>query len=327
MLYIFHGPDDFTRAEKITELKVALGGPSAAELNISLLDGQGLTLGDIRRAADAMPFLAPKRLVIVTGYLSYLDNRNEELQALLGYLTNLAPTTDLVLVETESLPKQHPLLKATAGIEANIIHFGELNKHNLQTWIIKRAGDHGATIEPGAADTLGRLVGTDLRALDNEIEKLALYVTDRRPIKQADIDLLVPYTEEAEQFGMSNAIGQRDARRAYDQLRKELDEGKNPMAILGSITAQIRALIEVKDMADRGMSAREIANVKGWKSDYAAKMRLREAANFSMARLEQIFEMLLETELAIKTGRMDHMLALDTLIARLCSRQATVSGN
>ena len=73
-------------------------------------------------------------------------------------------------------------------------------------------------------------------------------------------------------------------------------------------------------MADRGMSAREIANLKGWKSDYAATMRLREAANFSMVRLEQIFEMLLETDLAIKTGRIDHMLALDTLIARLCSQ-------
>ncbi len=320
MLYIFHGPDDFTRAEKITELKAALGNSSAAELNVSVLDGQGLTLGDIRRDADAMPFLAPKRLVIVTGYLSYLDNRPEELQALLDYLSNLSPTTDLVLVENESLPKQHPVLKAATAVEANIIYFGELNKHDLQSWIIKRAREHGATIEPGAADILGRLVGTDLRALDNEIEKLALYVTDQRPISKADIELLVPYTEEAELFGMSNAIGQRDARRAYDQLRKELDEGRNPMAILGSITAQIRALIEVKDMADRGMSAREIAHLKGWKSDYAATMRLREAAKFSMVRLEQIFEMLLETDLAIKTGRMDHMLALDTLIARLCSR-------
>jgi len=320
MLYIFHGPDDFTRAEKITELKAALGDSSAAELNVSVLDGQGLTLGDIRRDADAMPFLAPKRLVIVTDYLSYLDNRQEELQALLDYLSNLSPTTDLVLVENESLPKQHPVLKAAVAVESNIIYFGELNKHDLQSWIIKRAREHGATIEPGAADILGRLVGTDLRALDNEIEKLALYVTDQRPISKADIELLVPYTEEAELFGMSNAIGQRDARRAYDQLRKELDEGRNPMAILGSITAQIRALIEVKDMADRGMSAREIANLKGWKSDYAATMRLREAANFSMVRLEQIFEMLLETDLAIKTGRIDHMLALDTLIARLCSR-------
>ena len=91
------------------------------------------------------------------------------------------------------------------------------------------------------------------------------------------------------------------------------------MAILGSIAAQIRALIEVKDMAERGLTPAEMARVKGWRSDYAARARLKEAANFSMTRLEQILEMLLELDLAVKTGRMDSLLALDTLIARLCT--------
>jgi DNA polymerase-3 subunit delta len=318
MLYIFHGPDDFTRAEKIAELKAAFGDPSAADLNITSLDGRDSTLNDIRRDAEAMPFMAAKRLVIVSGYLRALGDKKEDLQALLDYLGHLSPTTDLVLVETESLPKQHPVLKAAAEIEATVIHFGELNKNNLQAWIIKRVKEQGVTIEPNAAEMLGRLVGADLRALNNEIEKLVLYVGAARPITRAEVDLLVPYLEEAERFGLSNAIGQRDARRAYDQLRKELDEGKNPMAILGSIAAQIRALLEVKDMAEQGLSAAQIAQAKGWKSDYAAKMRLREAAKFSIERLEQILEMLLDLDLSIKTGRMDHMLALDTLIARLC---------
>ncbi len=317
MLYIFHGPDDFTRTEQITELKAALGDPTTADLNITLLDGRGLTLSEIRHHADAIPFLAPKRLVIVNGYLSYAGDKAEELQALVDYLEHLSPTTDLVLVETEALDKRHPVLKAATASGAKIVHFAGLDKNELQSWIIKRVKACSATIEPSAAELLAKLVGPDLRTLNNEIEKLALYVNNQRPIQKADIDLLVPYVEEAERFGMSNAIGQRDARRAYDQLRKELDEGKNPMAILGGIAAQIRALIEVKDMAERGMSPAEIARAKGWRSDYAAKMRLREAANFSMQRLEQILEMLLELDLAIKTGRMDSLLALDTLIARL----------
>ena len=184
---------------------------------------------------------------------------------------------------------------------------------------MRRAKELGANIEPSAAARLGRLVGPNLRILNNELEKLLLYVDGQRAIQTADIDLLVPYTEEAERFGMSNAIGQRDARRAYDQLHKELEEGKNPMVILGSIAAQIRALIEVKDMAERGLTPAEMARAKGWRSDYAARARLKEAANFSMARLEQILEMLLEIDLAVKTGRIDSLLALDTLIARLCT--------
>jgi len=317
MLHILHGPDDFSRGEVIAQLKASLGDPAMADLSITVLDGHGLTLSEMRHHADAAPFMTPKRLVIVNGYLRFVTGRAEELQALLTYVEYLPPTTDLVLVERESLTAQHPLLKS--GAEAKVVHFAGLDKNNLRPWIVKQAKSFGVTLEPNAADLLGRLVGPNLRSLNNEIEKLALYVNEQRPIKKADVELLVPYTEEAERFGMSNAIGRRDARRAYDQLRKELDEGKNPMAILGSIAAQVRALIEVKDMAERGLQAAEIAQTKGWRSDYAAQARLKEAANFSMTRLEQILEMLLELDLAIKTGRMDSLLALDTLIARLCS--------
>jgi DNA polymerase-3 subunit delta len=317
MLYVLHGPDDFSRAEKIALLRAGMGDAVVAEMNMAVLDGRTLRLSDLRQHTDSLPFLAAKRLIVVNGYLSVLADKPEEMQTLLAYLAQLPDTTDLVLVETESLPRRHPVLEL-AG--AGGLHFAEPGKDNLLGWIVKRAKEHGAIIEPSAADLLGRLVGSDLRTLNSELEKLAVYVAGQRPITRADIDLLVPYTEDADQFGLSNAIGQRNARRAYDQLHKELDEGSNPMAILGSIAAQIRALIEVKDMAERGMSPAEIAQVKGWKSDYAATARLKEAANFSMPRLEQTLETLLEIDVAIKTGRMDSLLALDTLIARLCAR-------
>jgi DNA polymerase-3 subunit delta len=317
MLYVFHGPDDFIRAEKIDQLKAALGDSISAGLNVTRLEGQSLTLNDIRHHTDTLPFFVTKRLVVVTNYLSYLTNRPDELQALVDYLPHLPESADLVFDEKDTLDGRHPVLRmAQAG---GSVLFAGLDPNNLQPWVVKRAKELNATIEPGAAAMLGRLVGPRLRILNSELEKLSLYVNGERAISAADVELLVPYTEEAEKFGMSNAIGKRDARRAYDQLHKELDEGRNPMAIMGSIAAQIRALIEVKDMAERGLSPAEIARDKGWRSDYAAKARLQEAANFSMARLEQILEMLLEIDIAIKTGKIDNMLALDTLIARLCT--------
>ncbi|MDX1522025.1 MAG: DNA polymerase III subunit delta [Anaerolineae bacterium] len=317
MLYLFHGPDDFSHAEKIAALKNTLGDPTTADMNATVLEGPGLTLSDIRHHADAMPFLAPRRLVIIRNYLAGLAKKTEVLEALIDYVQHLSPTTDLILVEPDTLDRRHPLLKIAN--EIGEVHFAGLDRKNLHPWIMKRAETLDTAIKPDAANLLGRLVGLELRTLNNELEKLALYVKGERPIEVADVELLVPYTEEADQFGFANAIGQRNARRAYDQMGKELEEGKNPMAILGSIAAQIRALLEVKDMHERGLSPAEIAQAKGWRSDYAAKARLREAAKFSMTRLEQILEMLLEFDLAIKTGRMDSVLALDLLIARLCA--------
>jgi len=320
MLYLFHGPDDFTRNEKIAELRAAaLDDPSLADLNMTALEGRDLSLGDIRHHADAMPFMAAKRLVLVKDYIDQIKNRAEDVQKLTEYLGQIPPTTDLVLVERNSLDKRHAVAKAAASAGAAIIHFAGPDKKNLQPWLIKKAKEHQALIEPSAAALLGRLVGTDLHALNNELEKLALYVAGQRAIQKDDVERLVAYTEEAEDFGLANAIGQRNARKAYDQLHKLLDEGKHPMAILGIIAAQVRGLLEVKDMAERNLSPREIAKKKGWRSDYPARMRLKEAARFSMARLENILEQLLQIDLDIKTGRVDSLLALDMLIARLCA--------
>ncbi len=322
MLYILHGPDDFSRAEKIAELKASLGDPTVIDMNLTVLEGGVVTLNDIRRQADAMPFLAAKRVVIVTDYIKNIGSKKDAVQALTDYFQHLSPSTDLVLAESDALRKGSVVLKAAQAVGAEIILYGELSSQNLPGWIIQRVKAHGAAIEPVAAQTLARLVGADLRVLNNEIEKLVLYADGQRPISKADVDSLVPYIEEADQFGFSNAIGRRNARQAYDQLYREIEvDGKHPMQILASIASQMRTLIEFKDMAEQGMSPADMARVKGWKSDYAVKMRLRDASNFTMSRLEQIMEILLETDLAIKTGKMEMGLALDVFVARLCARK------
>lgn len=320
MLYIYHGPDDFSRAEKINALKQALGDPSLVDYSMVTLEGRGLSLADIRQHADAMPFMTARRLVIITDYLKHTPSKSPELQALLDYLPHMPPTTDVVFSEADSLDKRHPILTAAKNMPAEVVDFGSIDSKNLPRWIEQRVKALQAEIAPPATDLLVQRVGSNLRVLTNELEKLTLYVNQERAISPADVALLVTYVEDAEKFGMANAIGRRDAKHAYDQMHKELNEGKNPIAIMGSIAAQIRALIEVKDLAEQRLTAADIAHKKGWKSDYAAKMRLKEAHNFSMVRLESILETLLEFDLAIKTGKLDSLLALDILIARLCTR-------
>ncbi|GAB4439857.1 MAG: DNA polymerase III subunit delta [Anaerolineae bacterium] len=319
MLYVFHGPDDFTRNQKIAELRARFADPMLADLNLTTLDGREVSLADIRHYADSMPFMGDKRLVVVNGYLARIKGKSEEIEQLVGHLPHLPPTTDLVLAESDKLDARHPLLKAAKQLEAKVEFFGGPTKNNIDDWILNRAKVLGIAIEPPAAHALGTLVGPELRTLNSELEKLHLYVAGQRPITPADVELLVPYVEDSEDFGLANAIGQRNARRAYDQLHKQLAEDRHALAILASIATQMRGLMEVKELAEHGMTPLQIAQQKGWKNDFPAKIRLREGANFSMARLEEILELLLQTDLAIKTGQIDTNLALDSLIAQLCA--------
>lgn len=329
MIYILHGPDEFTRTEYLAGLTAGQDDPGMTGLNTTELDGPGLTLGELQHHSDTIPFLAEKRRVIVRNYLSRLEGRGgagpdqAALEALAGYLPHLPPTTDLIFVEERAFSDAHPILKLARSLNPEGVQaFKGPRAEDLPRWIVQRARHKGATIDRQAAFALATAVGEDLRALDNELEKLALYVNEARPITLDDVNLLAAYVEGAENFGLANAIGRGDARKALDQMHKLLQEGANPLGILAAITGQIRGLLEVKELAGQGLSPAAIARRKGWRSDYAAKMRLKEAGRFSLERLEEILALLLDTDLAIKTGRLEPQLALDTLLVQLCGQPA-----
>jgi DNA polymerase-3 subunit delta len=262
--------------------------------------------------------------VIVTDYLTRLGGAGNAkgdtvaLEKLDQTLDQLPPTTVLIFIESDALKKSHPILKKGQAIQGCVQTFTAPPPQQLPRWIEQRVQGKGGRIEPQATRALATVVGDNLNALDNEIDKLVLYVNQQRPITLADVELLCPYTADSETFAMANAVGRGDLQEAQNQMHKRLEEGQTPLAIMGGIAGQFRGLLEVKSMAAGGMSAADIAKSKGWRSDYAAKMRLQEASRFSQQQLVQIFNVLLETDLAIKTGQIEQTLALDILLARLC---------
>jgi len=76
MFYLFHGEDTHTKKQILTELIAKIGDPSMMDLNTTRLEGKGLTAGQLQDACNAMPFLAPKRVVIVSDFFSACKQRN-----------------------------------------------------------------------------------------------------------------------------------------------------------------------------------------------------------------------------------------------------------
>jgi len=117
---------------------------------------------------------------------------------------------------------------------------------------------------------------------------------------------------------MVDALGRRDGRTAMRLLHQLLNSQK-PLSLLGMIVRQFRILVQVKELSERGLGQREIADKLKLHSFVVGK-GLHQARNFSMAQLETVYDQLVETDVAIKTGRLDPVLALDLLVAGL-SRQ------
>ena len=161
--YVFHGTDEFTRAETLADFKRRLGPPDTVDLNTSYLDGKSLTLAELRHACDTIPFLAEKRLVIVEGLLTRLTSQKgkdkelaatqkEHLAALADYLPGLPETTRLVFIEDIPLPAQHPILQLAQREERGYVkRFDPPKDGALPRWVEKRVQKHGGKIETRAA--------------------------------------------------------------------------------------------------------------------------------------------------------------------------------
>jgi len=335
MIVLIHGDEEFLRAEALASLKAELGQAELADLNVSWLEGSRLELAELRHACEVLPFLADRRLVIVENLIAGVASgrrskrarkprqtppASSQVRELLKYLPQVPATTDLALIERQTVRTETPLFQAMTALaregRGRIIHCATPAESALPSWIRQRAQHMNVPIEPDAAKALALAVGPHLRQLVTELEKLAAYAGEARSIRTEDVQLLVASSREANVFRMVEAISHRDTATALTQLRGLLDAGEHPLGLLEMIIRQYRLIVQTKELAQKGMNQYEIAR-EIRQRPYPVGKALQQARHYSFAQLEAIYERLLDTDVAIKTGHMADTLALELLVVEL----------
>ena len=174
----------------------------------------------------------------------------------------------------------------------------------------------GGRIAPQAAALLATNVGGDLQALTNEIEKLVLYKGSEATIEAADVVLLSPYAAEETIFELVDALGNRQTARAAELFQEKVHEGADPFYLFSMFIRQFRLLIQARYLLDRGERAAGIAEQMKQRPFVADKLA-RQARNFTLPQLEQIYRRLLEIDVDAKTGKADLLTSLYLLVAGL----------
>lgn len=326
MFYLIHGDDEFTRTERLSSLRQRMGDPVMGELNTIKLDGGKATLEELQHYCNTVPFFSDRRLIIVEGLLTHIqqttkgDQRKEHIQSLVDYVPAMPATTRLVFVETAPVDSQHPLRLLIQRDETigRDLECRMPQGPQLARWIRQRVERRGGAISAEAARWLSASTGGNIRLLSQEIDKLLSYVDRARSICEEDVQLLVTDVHEASVFDMVDALGRRDGAAAMQLLHLRIEAGDHPLALQGMVARQIRILIQVKELAEGGADRSLIARKLGLHS-FVVRKALEQERNFSMDRLVHIHQRLLEADVAIKTGLVDGILALDMMIARLSS--------
>lgn len=336
MIHYLSGPDGFTLQATVQRLLRGALPPDVADLNTARLSASEVTLDGLRFACEAAPFLAERRVVVVDGLFTRLgrsrgraDKRDEKAEqraerdtglaaAVAGYLPQAPANTLLIFVEADVPPKTGALAKALTEAGAKQQFFPVLAGMPLVRWIKERVQTSGAAIDDAAAGLLASFVGGDLRALANEVGKLATYVGPGQPIAVADVQALVSQATEANVFDCVDAIGQGDARRALGALHVLLEHGERAERILALISRQVRLLLQAKDLSQRGEGSEGIGRALGL-SPFPLRKVLDQMRLFEITGLEGMLRRVLEADIQIKTGYHESGLALELLLAELAS--------
>ncbi len=326
MFHILYGQDGFSITRALETIKAGLGDDEMLATSTVRLDGRSLTLDQLKNNCGALPFLSSHRLVIVDGLLSRFQAKQGRARAAKGksqsglgewedmadYIKQMPTTTALILVDGE-LKDSNPLLRQLSPV-AEVSPFPLLRGKQLKGWIQQRVKEQGGKIVPAAVDLLAELIGGDLWAMNGEIQKLLLYCRDRA-IDEDDVRKLSTHVQEASIFALVDAVAEGRTELAHRTLHRLYNDGVEPTHILVMITRQFRLIALANDLKP-GLSRTQVQDKLGL-TGYPLDKTLRQARLYDLEGIKQIYRKLLETDLAIKTGRYGDRLALELLVAEL----------
>jgi DNA polymerase-3 subunit delta len=314
-LVVVFGDEDFLKRQAVAKLQArVLGTGERAELGLSVLNGESLDFSTVANELATLPFLSSRRLVVVEQADSFVSRAREQLEA---YLAKPSQTGVLVL-DVKSWTRTTRLAKALPD-EATIECKAPLSD-KLVAWIGKWSQSrHRKKIEPAAANLLAELIGPHLGQLDQELAKLSVTVAESAPIKQADVDTLVGRSRAAETFKIFDAIGRGQPAEALAILHQLVEQGVEPLQILGAFSWQLRRLALIGRLVLNGQSLAEAMDAAGVPPFPAARRSTEQLLrHLGTRRLTQVLDWLVEVDLGLKgSSELPPTTQLERLLVRL----------
>ena len=312
-----YGNDEFAIARKLKDFESDFADPTTAGMNTAHLEARSMSEDELNNAVNAMPFLAPKRLVILSNPSAKYNNPSTR-KKFETYISNVPDSARLVIHELME-PKEtekHWLIKWSKNSTAIKTQSFMLPKQrDMAGWIINEVKNQNGKIEPQAAAKLAEMVGVDTRQAGMEISKLLAYVNWARPVQGSDVEAVCIVTSQQSVFEFADALSQGNGKVAQRLLHRLL-ENEDAFALWGMVVRQFRLLIQAREILDGRGNKDDVARALGV-HPFVAEKTTMQAARFSIESLESIYRKLLGIDEMVKTSQITLELAMDTLVVEL----------
>lgn len=310
-LYLLLGTERFLRdaaARSITE--AALHGTLLREFNESSFNLVRDSVQAAIAAAEQLPMMSERRVIRIRDFGRLRENDEE---TLIRYLNNPAPSTVMILV-ADDLDKRKKATKALLD-NAVLVDFPPLKDAEAKAWAKSRLKELKVTADETVLSEIIGLVGTDVQTLFNELDKLASAVADTGRITSVVVDELIGRSRELSNFELGDHLLANNRKRALETLHRLLDDGAEPVMLIGLIAGNFHRLALAKHLLAKGGREEVFRNISlpPFKRDaYIANLQRNDAAKIARG-----LQLTAAADLAIKTSQATPRLQLELLVCEL----------
>lgn len=316
-IYLIHGEEPFLAERRIEEIRRShlpedLPG---SFLRFSLDETNWLEIIEILNTGDL--FHQEKKLIMLTvpkGMENSLKPEEERLWR--DYLAS--PRAEILLViyypgKLDRNSQLYRLFQAGKSVYGQEEEFRELKGKEMEEWIRSQLRKEGKEIANEALSALLEAIGSDLRALSREMEKLSLYCQKKRRIELEDVAALCPVIRLVREYELIESLEVGKVAKALQVLNKLLDETSEPEIIIGVLTQYFKDLLLARQWLENGQDERTVfGQLRPWIKEhfgpfYRAKKEQFIRAVFSLSEtdLRQAIIKLHFIDQALKSGAVE----------------------
>jgi len=362
-LFLIFGEDDFAvkqRARQLFQDWSAEAGGFDHEIIDAAASNSGealAALAKLREALQTWPFFGAAKVIWFQNCNFLGEERTASTQAVTESLAELAQELKSfdwqgvrLLISAGKVDKRKTFYKTIEKIGSVESFAGwSLEDKNWAAEAEASAQRQLRSLQKEIGDpALARLVeyvGPNSRQLQQEVEKLALFIGDRMAIDIADIDAIVTRQKQSRAFALADALGARDLRRLLRTLDEELwevrrDYQKSEIGLLYGLISKVRVMIFLQEMIRQGWIKAE-ADYYRFKSQlervpadampkerrfnplamhpYMLHQALGHAQNYTAGELVCAMDLLLQCNQQLVSSTLDESLVLQQTLVKIVS--------
>ena len=352
------GSDEAEVKRVAAELAEKISPPEAGDFGLEIIDGVAENADQaaarIRSTIDALqtlPFFGSSKVVWLKSanflgdtQISRAASVRSALEELSDLIENGLGSDVTFLISATEVDKRRSFYRSLVK-RAELQVFDRLDSSRSgweeeATEIVRgRAKKRKLQFDEDALDLFVLLTGGDTRQIENELDKIDIFLDGERRVKVDQVRELVPLSRAGVIFELSGALAARDLELAFTLVRRLLDQGESAIGILlVAILPTIRNLLLAKDLMEHYRLARphspfqfisainrlpaEASDHLPRKKDgsinaYALGIAAQHAHRFEIKQLIEAMQACLEANLQLVTTQLDHELILTEVVVKL----------